>query len=155
MEIERKWLIKSIPLNPDSRFQTQQFYLSTDPEIRLRRIYNPLVHTITMKGKGGLVRREVEAPVSEDFYQACFIATLGKGQSIIFKDCFTYAIDGYTIEISEVDHGVFRYAEVEFDSENEAEEYVFPWPAIVIKEVTGQPGYNMKDYWENGHIIID
>ena len=51
------------------------------------------------------------------------------------------------IEITKVDPGSsneFIYAEVEFDSEKDAQEFSFPLNSI---EITYDPKYKMKSYW--------
>ena len=39
------------------------------------------------------------------------------------------------------------YAEVEFNSIEEANNFVWPWPEILISEETENPEFKMKNYW--------
>lgn len=154
MEIERKWLLRTLPMRPANRkYWIEQFYISTEPEIRLRRCMpngnyeNEKPFVMTYKGNGSLSREEVETAVSEDFYEKMRdIVDLDPIQ----KHFLTYDdIDGHMVEISVIlNDEKFVYAEVEFQSEDEANAYQFPWPELVVEEVTDNPDYKMKNYWK-------
>ena len=152
MEIERKFLIKEKPpIIPTEHFHTKQAYVSIDPEVRVREKFgvdewskcgDP--YKITVKGDGTLAREEIETPIDEKFYNKIlkFI-----GYNPISKDYYIYYYNSYIIEVSDVDFGAFTYAEVEFDSIEEANNFVWPWPEILISEETENPEYKMKNYW--------
>ena len=153
MEIERKWLLRRVPEKPpDSKYWIEQFYISTEPEIRLRRCMpdgdyeNDVPYRMTLKGDGTLSRSEAEVPVLEQYYQTVLdIINLDPIQ----KHFLTYNVDGHKIEVSVIlNDEKFIYAEVEFGTEEEALEFKFPWPEIVEKEVTEDPAYKMKNYWK-------
>lgn len=154
MEIERKWLLRTLPMRPANRkYWIEQFYLSLEPEVRLRRCMpngnyeNDVPYRMTLKGNGTLSRTEVETAVTEQFYQdALDMVNLDPIQ----KHFLTYDnVNGHTIEISVIlNDEKFVYAEVEFQSEEEAMAFEFPWPDIVIEEVTDNPDYKMKNYWK-------
>lgn len=148
-EIERKYLLKNLPNLPYNRHSSiEQFYIySTSPEIRLRR-YNDDEFMLTIKNSGSLVRDEVEIPVTESFYYDN-LAWVGK--TPIKKDYYVYEHEGHKIEVSIVDD-TFIYAEVEFSSIQEAEEYIFPWEDILIEEITYRPEYKMRNYWVYRHL---
>lgn len=152
MEIERKWLLRKLPMQkPDAKYWIEQFYVSLEPEIRLRRCMpngdyeNKVPYRMTLKGDGTLSREEVETAVTEEFYQqALDMINLDPIQKHYLK----YNVDGYVIEIGVIlNDEKFIYAEVEFDSEEEAKNYEFPWPDLVEKEITYDPSYKMKNYW--------
>ena len=56
-------------------------------------------------------------------------------------------IDDFRNKGGNVDFGAFIYAEVEFNSIEEANNFVWPWPEILISEETKNPEYKMKNYW--------
>ena len=67
MEIERKFLVKELPdLSPYSYHLIEQAYLCTQPVIRVRREDDTFY--MTYKGKGLLIRREENLPLTEESY---------------------------------------------------------------------------------------
>lgn len=145
MEIERKWILQKVPteFRLVRNTQMEQFYVSTNPEVRLR--HNPASNEpfrITVKGEGTLSREEIETKVSENFYNKLkdFV-----GKPPITKDYSIFNCGGYPLAVSVVDNGVFIYAEVEFESEEQARNYQLPIDDAV--EVTDNPEYKMKNYW--------
>ena len=154
MEIERKWLLRTLPMRPaDRKYWIEQFYVSTEPEIRLRRCAphgdyeNAKPFVMTLKGNGTLSREEVETIVSEEFYQRTLDMV---NLDPIQKHFLTYDnVNGHMVEVSVIlNDEKFVYAEVEFQSEEEALKFEFPWPDVVEKEVTDDPTYKMKNYWK-------
>lgn len=150
MEIERKWLLAAVPQGrPDEQATVEQFYVSLHPEVRLRAYVtnceNHIPFRMAIKGEGTLSREEIQTPVTEEFYRDTlrFIA-----KPAIKKDFVCHHRDGYEVCTSIVDDGAFIYSEVEFESEEEAKNYQFPWPELVIREVTYDSNYKMKNYWE-------
>lgn len=157
-EIERKWLLRTVPMQPaDRKFWVEQFYLSTEPEVRLRRYKchggsndGHVFCMMTVKGEGTLVREEVETDVPIDFYDA----VRDKIDSEPIQKHFLYydmvGKSGYDVQISVVLNGKdsFVYAEVEFPTEKEARKYEFPWSDLVIKEITEDSNYKMKNLWK-------
>ena len=153
MEIERKWLLRQLPARPaDSKYWIEQFYVSLEPEIRLRRCKpngdyentKPLV--MTLKGNGTISREEVEIPITEEFYEKTLdMVNLDPIQKHFLK----FFENGHVIEVSVIlNDEKFVYAEVEFPSEAEANAYQFPWPDLVEREVTDDPNFKMKNYWK-------
>lgn len=159
LEIERKWLLRTLPMVPaDEKFWIEQFYISLEPEVRLRRCMpngnyeNRIPYRMAIKGNGSLSRAEIQTAVDEDFYnQALDFINLDpiEKHHLNYKD-----VDGYEVSIAVVLEDVnkgrtgFTYAEVEFETEEEALAYKFPWPEIVIEEVTDKPEWKMKNYWQ-------
>lgn len=145
MEIERKWILQRVPteFRLVRNSQVEQFYVSTRPEVRLR--YNPASNEpfrITIKGEGTLSREEIETKISENFYNQVkeFV-----GKSPIKKDYSIFNCGGYPLAVSVVDDGAFIYAEVEFESEEQARDFQLPIDDAV--EVTENTEYKMKNYW--------
>lgn len=145
MEIERKWILQRVPteFRLVRNSQVEQFYVSTRPEVRLR--HNPASNEpfrITIKGEGTLSREEIETKISENFYNQVkeFV-----GKSPIKKDYSIFNCGGYPLAVSVVDDGAFIYAEVEFESEEQARYFQLPIDDAV--EVTENTEYKMKNYW--------
>jgi CYTH domain-containing protein len=151
-EIERKFLMKSFPdgvLNLLDASCIYQSYLSTDPEVRVRRrIYRngTLNFRQTIKGNGTLKRVEVEIDLTENQYLG--IMTL-IDKTPIRKIYKSYRLDnGLVLEVSKVDN-TFYYGEVEFESVEQAESWK-PNDLLsefILKEVTDDSRYKMKNYW--------
>lgn len=145
MEIERKWILQKVPteFRLVRNTQMEQFYVSTNPEVRLR--HNPASNEpfrITIKGEGTLSREEIETKISENFYNQVkeFV-----NKSPIKKDYSIFNCAGYPLAVSVVDDGAFIYAEVEFESEEQARNFQLPIDDAI--EVTENPEYKMKNYW--------
>lgn len=69
MEIERKFLLKSVPENLDSYpcHLIAQAYLCTEPVVRIRRQDNE--YYMTYKGSGIMSREEYDLPLNKDAYE--------------------------------------------------------------------------------------
>lgn len=155
-EIERKFLLKAFPdgLPLKRQLHAYQAYLSTDPEVRIRRSNiggNDVAHYITVKSNGELVRREVEMPISgDDFYALADMVPY----PFIKKEFRVYELpNGLELECSLVDAGLsteFMYGEVEFPSEEDAENFV---PCFDhVGEITHCTDYRMKNYWKRTRL---
>ena len=68
MEIERKYLVKTLPdhLEQYPCKQIEQGYLSTNPVVRIRRSNDRYI--LTYKGKGLMVREEYNLPLNEESF---------------------------------------------------------------------------------------
>lgn len=152
IEIERKFLINAFPTNLPLKAASQvyQAYLSIDPEVRIwRNVKNggDTEYYITIKSNGGMVRTEVEIPISKDhFYTLADMIS----QPFITKDHRKYSLpNGLLLECSHVDKGrdtEFMYAEIEFPSVRAAETFK-PLPCFT-EDVTSDPSYKMKNFWK-------
>lgn len=149
MEIERKFLTDGFPALPEqSRSEMYQGYLCTDPVVRIRsREQNGRKsYRLCFKGKGTLVRQETELDLTAEQF-----GELKKLLSapMIRKERRVYLLpDGHRLECSRVDPGEsteFFYAEVEFETVEDAEAFIPP--AFLGREVTGDGGYTMAGYW--------
>lgn len=105
---------------------------------------------LTIKTGNGLSRDEAEVKLSTKNCQELMAAV--KGPPI---EKFHYkfdSLDGHVIEFSVVDpclDDTIMYAEVEFESEEEANAWVPPveFTEAVEREVTGDDFYQLKNYW--------
>lgn len=149
MEIERKFWIDALPDLPEERrSEIDQGYLCTAPvELRIRRREEldtgEVSYRLCIKSIGQLSRHEVETPLDREQFEE--LAGMLE-QPFIHKEFHAYRLpDGYLLECSIVDGGVFSYAEVEFPSEEEA----LAWQPIdcLGKETTYEQGVSMREYW--------
>lgn len=163
MEVERKFLFDELPtfLEPEdeniARINVKQIYLSIDPEIRIRRKFilykdgtSKNEYFKTQKSDGNLVREEIEAPITRSMYiKLCNFAYSTMGRNEIDKDYYRYKLnDNLILECSIVDRDLdtsFIYGEVEFESEEEANNFVVP--DYFGQEVTYDKDYKMKNYF--------
>lgn len=152
MEIERKFLL-DLPLNiPIPLLQTSEMcqgYLSSNtPIVRIRstKTQNVTSYKLCFKGKGSLVREEIELDIPEETFKQ--LETLLPIPTI-HKEFYLYALpDGNKLECNIVEAGSldeFAYAEVEFTSLEEANSFIPP--DFLGKEVTEENGFSMSCYW--------
>ena len=125
MEIERKYLAKSLPDNLTSypcRF-LEQGYLCTEPVVRVRQDNDK--YELTYKSKGLMVREEHNLPLTKESYE--HLKTKADGR-IITKKRYMIPYNKYTIELDvfEGELAPLILAEVEFPSEEEANAFVSP-----------------------------
>ena len=147
MEIERKYLIKTMPddLEEYTCLHIEQAYLCTDPVIRIRRENDH--YYLTCKGQGMLSREECNLPMSAASYYHLLPKAEG---TIIKKDRYVIPIDnGLKIEL-DIFHGRWDgvvIAEVEFPDLETANSYVPPeWFG---EDVTYDPRYHNS--WMSSH----
>lgn len=140
MEIERKFLISSVPedLSCYKCRLIEQGYLSTNPVVRVRKDNDS--YYLTYKGSGLLAREEANLPLTEEAYLHLIQKADG---NIITKHRYEIPDGtGKTIELDIFD-GVFKgtiIAEVEFETIEEADSYTPP--SWFIKDVTNDPQYH-------------
>lgn len=141
MEIERKFLVKQLPVNLDDYdfHIIEQGYLSTNPVVRVRRQDDE--YYMTYKGSGLLAREEYNLPLNKESYEHLVKKADG---NIITKKRYLIPIEGttYTIEL-DIFSGVFEgvvIAEVEFETIEQAHAFVAPeWFG---EDVTENPEYH-------------
>lgn len=143
-------------------------YLYTGPvQVRVRKIVRgnrKPIYRLTIKGgyEKRTTRTEVETNITEEQYEE-ILSIIGNDVEPIRKRCVILRVGkkGRDINISTVDPGKdtsFTFAEVEFDSEKEAEEFEWPLKGIKAYDVTGRTGVNpgksmsMTEYWEKVHL---
>lgn len=158
MEIERKFTVKTLPVNLESypcRI-IEQAYLNTDPVVRIRREDDS--YYLTYKGKGLLAREEYNLPLNEESYYHLREKADG---NIISKKRYVIPIDhpqfhptymlsfGNSIDqislcveldIFEPPFAPLIIAEVEFPDKEMAEAFVLlDW---FSQDVTNDPAYH-------------
>ena len=118
LEIERKFLLKSLPAAMRGETPILQGYLAHDEhmEVRIRRYGNG--HFLTVKEGGGLRRRETEVEISPQQFQALWPSTEGrrleKVRALVACGAFQVEIDRYLGALAPL-----LVAEVEFSSVEE------------------------------------
>ena len=127
MEIERKYLVHTLPADYQSYpfHQIEQAYLCTEPVVRIRRSDDE--YYMTYKSKGLLVREEYNLPLTREAYEHL----LKKADGIVLtKKRYLIPIEGteLTIEmdIFEGDYEGLVLAEVEFQNQEDAENFAAP-----------------------------
>lgn len=141
MEIERKFLVKQLPVDLDDYdfHIIEQGYLSTNPVVRVRRQDDE--YYMTYKGSGLLAREEYNLPLNKESYEHLVKKADG---NIITKKRYLIPIEGttYTIEL-DIFSGVFEgvvIAEVEFETIEQA--HAFAAPEWFGEDVTENPEYH-------------
>ena len=152
METERKWLVsrENIPYNLDE-FPSEhiiQRYISFSPTIRIRDINDGAAYILTVKSSsGGLSREEFELPLTAEQYR--FLSGKTEGH-VIDKTRYSVYEPDHKYEI-DIFHGELEgliYLEIEFDSEEEAEEY--PSPKWAGRDVSYDKAYSNAALAKNG-----
>lgn len=134
MEIERKFLVKSIPENPKQypHSELEQGYLATKgTTVRIRRDGDRYLLTIKKKTKDlgpeadALARIEIEEEIGEDLYRRLSVYT---ETPMLRKTRYRIPYGAYTIEL-DIYHGVLEglaTAEIEFPTVEEALTAIIP-----------------------------
>jgi CYTH domain-containing protein len=148
MEIERKFKIEKFPNLPiKQEAKIKQGYISINPEVRIRsKLKNGIfTYRLCFKSNGNLIRQETELELTEDKFNELLCMINGE---LITKDYKVYDLDGYNLECSLVDEGKlteFMYAEIEFESEEQANQFIPPKDYF---DITNDSSWKMKNYWE-------
>ena len=126
MEIERKYLVKSLPENLEQYDQKRisQGYMCTNPVLRIRRSNED--YFLTYKGQGLMAREEHEFPISEEAFEHMLPKIDG-----ILIDKIRYMIpldERHTAELDifQGELAPLRLVEVEFTSIEDAESFKAP-----------------------------
>lgn len=138
MEIERKFTVKKLPENLEQfeKKEIEQAYLSTGAYgtvLRVRKsnedyilTYKSKIGVVIPKNASARICEEVELPLTKEAY--LHLREKADGQ-VISKTRYLIPIEnGRKIEL-DVFHGYLSgliFAEIEFESEKEAEEYLLP-----------------------------
>ena len=125
MEIERKYLVKTLPENYTSYpcRQLEQGYLCKEPVVRIRQDND--TYELTYKSKGLLAREEYNMPLTKEAYEHLKKKVDGK---LITKKRYMIPYEEYMIELDVFEGSLapLKFAEVEFDSVEEAENFTAP-----------------------------
>ncbi len=126
MEIERKYLINSIPDNlniVESRL-LEQGYLCTEPVVRIRRDNDEFI--LTYKSKGLMIREEHNLPLTQEAYEHLKTKVDGR---LISKTRHLIPFDHKLMIELDIFHGDLEplmLAEVEFPDEEAANNFIPP-----------------------------
>lgn len=155
MEIERKFLIDRFPEGYQLKEESTlyQGYISVMPTVRIRKKVSlkGVSYKMTVKSSGEMVRHEVEFDIPETKYNE--LAEVFCPNPIVKLKRNYLLPDGKVLECNLVDEGKdteFMYAEIEFDSVEEAESY--PLPDCLGEEVTYDNSYKMNNYWKRTRV---
>ena len=138
IEIERKFLLKSLPDEMRAGMRILQGYLAHDEqmEVRIRQCGNN--YFLTIKEGRGIRRREIEVEISPEQFQALWPSTEGrrleKVRSLVNHGEFRVEVDCYCGDLEPL-----LVAEVEFSSVEESER--FEKPDYFGQEVTDEDAY--------------
>ena len=137
-EIERKYLVKSLPADMQEGRYILQGYLAHDEhtEVRIRQYGD--THFLTVKEGAGLTRQETEIKISAEQFQALWPLTNGrrleKIRSLVSYESFQIELDRYLGDLEPL-----LTAEVEFASVEESQSFIKP--DYLGQEVTGEADY--------------
>ena len=126
IEIERKFLVKKIPDNLDTyeRIDMTQGYLNTTPVVRVRKENDDYV--LTYKGSGLLSHSEYNLPLNKEAFEHLLKKCDG---IIISKSRYKIPITNNLtaeLDIFKGDLDSLKLVEVEFDSVEEANNFIPP-----------------------------
>ena len=126
MEIERKYLISSVPFDFSSYpcRRIEQGYLSTSPVVRIRRDNNDYI--LTYKSKGMMVREEYNLPLTKESYEHLKEKIDGR---LITKKRYVIPLEDslfIELDIFSGDLAPLMLAEVEFPDEETASHFTPP-----------------------------
>ncbi|MBO5303808.1 MAG: CYTH domain-containing protein [Lachnospiraceae bacterium] len=126
MEIERKFLVKELPADYETypHKELEQGYLSTEPVVRIRKAGD--TYTLTYKGAGLMVREEYNLPLTKAAYEHLRLKTDGIlihkiRYKIPYQEKYTIELDVFLDTLAPL-----LLAEVEFSSEEEANQFLPP-----------------------------
>ena len=139
MELERKYLLKKMPDNLDTyrHRHLEQGYLCTAPVVRIRKDDDR--YELTYKSGGMMVRQEYNLLLTKDSYEHLKNKVDGR---LITKKRYMIPYEKYMIELDvfENDLAPLVLAEVEFETEEEANS--FTPPEWFGKDVTFSKAYH-------------
>ena len=125
MEIERKFLVDSLPNLEDCRSEKIiQAYISTDPVIRIRQMSTQ--YFLTVKSHGHIMREEFEMPITKEQFYALWekieVSPIKKRRYFIpLEQDLTAELDIYEGHLEGL-----STVEVEFSSLNAADHFTPP-----------------------------
>ncbi len=148
MEIERKFILNKpdFDLSAFKKTHIDQYYISTDPTIRIRQTDDEFI--LTVKGKGELAREEFELALTEKQYTSLKCKTdlppVSKTRYFIpIENNLTAELDVYENALD----GLFT-VEVEFNSIEQAKGFVPP--SWFGKDVTTDNRYKNTSLYTKG-----
>jgi CYTH domain-containing protein len=138
IEIERKFLVKSLPAGMKAGKHIQQGYLAHDEHMEVRIRHYGEKYFLAVKEGSGLTRRETEIEISPQQFHSLWPSTEGrrleKVRSKVKQGAFLVELDRYLGDLEPL-----LIAEVEFASVEESES--FEKPDYLGQEVTDVEAY--------------
>lgn len=171
MEIERNFLITKIPDYDSVTYHNtfDRIYIeilhkddTSDEIIREKRITRPYgsdckSDILTIKSAGTMIRNEREFYINDrSIYDSLERACYRKGIEPLHK--ISYIDNAANIVFANIDNGKLYYAEKEFSTVEEANAFEWPYPDILVREVTDDYNYRMANYWyrtRNGLVLYN
>jgi len=150
MEIEKKFLLRSLPTGISRGAKILQGYLSVgDPEVRVRAKGERFF--LTRKGGEGFVREEEEYEISKEMFEILWSLTenarIEKTRyEIVAEDRLIWEIDEFQTQLTE---GLFL-AEVELEDESIVPEIPLSIAEVIVRDVTTDEMYKNKNLAVNG-----
>ena len=125
MEIERKFLVKELPILKEYRNEKIiQGYISTDPVIRIRQMQD--TYCLTVKSHGHMIREEFELSITKEQFTSLWTKV---ESSAIEKIRYFIPVEEHLIAELDLYPGDLEglmTVEVEFPSAREASDFVSP-----------------------------
>lgn len=148
MEIERKFLTAGLPfsLNEFPHTEIEQAYISFQPVIRIRRENGDF--TLTIKGKGHMVREEYTLPISAEEYRA--LSAKAEGYPIRKTRHLIPLPQGLTAEIDVYLEGLTPLITIEVEFPDKKSAHSFHPPEWFGPEVTEDVRYKNNYLSKNG-----
>lgn len=149
VEIEKKYLLTSLPVGVKDGVEINQGYLSVgDPEVRVRA--KGQQYFVTRKGGEGFVRSECEEEVTQNVYEILWPATVAARvektrYKIVGIDGLVWEVDEYFGNLS----GLFT-AEVELPSIDTKVNMPAEISDVFVADVTENKAYKNKALAVNG-----
>lgn len=153
VEIERKWLLdKPMSSNIKCIGQMSTWYLSVEPEVRVRRLHDTVSGSVckfAFKTCGTLSRIEIEKYITAEELECC-LESLPENlrNNPIVDNYIMFEVGGVDVACIEVD-GQYTIVEVEFDNVEAANACTPPFEGT---EVTDNPDYYKRNYWKKTRL---
>ncbi len=134
MEIERKFLCSALPADLSVYKKTNiiQYYVSTEPVIRIRK--TDTAFYLTVKSKGSLSRQELEMEISEKEFEN--LVKLTDRPPVSKTRYFIPLENGLTAELDIYDNALSGLITIEVEFETTDEAAIFSPPKWFGKDVT-------------------
>ena len=149
MEIERKYLVKTLPdhLDQYESKKIAQGYLCTEPVVRIRRSNDD--YYLTYKGDGLMVREEYNLPLTQEAFEKLLPKAEG---GIIHKTRYTIPIEQSDLVIElDLFHAPSSLFMAEVESPDEESANAFIMPDWFLADVTNDPAYHNSNMATAGH----
>ena len=141
-KFERSWIVSGFPkdLTPFDGYTIEKTYLDLDENVCLY-----LQQTIPKEGFLGTAypykivivyqnNKQIEMNLSDEQYEE-MLNNMTENKTSVTEEQFKYRHNYYVIEFFKRQYNSY-IAKVKFWDKEEMEEYIFPWPELIIAEVS-------------------